>query len=170
MNLLEVARIVKPHGLGGEVGVLMHWAESDVLLRVTRVQLTLADGTSVEHEIDRARQSGRGFLVKFRGVNDRNAAEALRGARVLLDRSCLPVPDPGEAYLTDLIGRDVVGPDAVLLGRVIDIASYPSVDSLVIQRLDGSNVEQPLVDDWVQPLDTSPTCVVLRSLDGLVDS
>ncbi|HEY5959961.1 MAG TPA: ribosome maturation factor RimM [Polyangiaceae bacterium] len=170
MEYIEVARIIKPHGLGGEVGVLMHWAGSEVLQEVSAVQLQLGDGTVVQREISRVRASGRGFLVKFAGVNDRDSAELLRDARISVERSQLAQPAPGETFLADLIGMPVHGPDATLLGRVIDVASYPSVDALVIERADGSQVEQPWVDAWVEPIDPDAHYVQLRSLDGLVEA
>lgn len=159
---------MKPHGLAGEVGVLMHWDESDVLLHVKPVRLKLASGELQNREIERVRRSGNGFLVKFSGVGDRDAAELLRDARVLVSREMLPDVGPGEAYLSDLVGRSVHGPDGEMIGRVIAISSYPSVESLVIECPDGTRVEQPLVDDWVQPLDTAPDRVILRTLDGLL--
>jgi len=167
LDVLEVARVIKPHGLGGEVGVLMHWEGSDALSRANSVRLELADGSRIDREVERVRQSGRGYLVKFVGVNGRDAAEALRGALVFVDRSILPEVGPGEAFLSDLIGREVVGPDATLIGKVVNIVSYPSVDCIVIELVDGARVEQPLVDDWVEPLDSTPGRVILRGLDGI---
>lgn len=146
----------------------MHWAESDLLKYVKSAHLKLTDGKTVELEIGKLRPSGQGFLVKFVGVDDRNAAEALRGAFISVDRSLLPPADPGEAYLSDLIGRQVFGPDGNLVGKVVDVATYPSVDAIIIERDDGSKVEQPLVDDWVEPFDATSERIVLRSLDGLV--
>jgi 16S rRNA processing protein RimM len=148
--------------------VLMHWPESDALLRAKRASLQLVDGTSIECDIVRVRQSGRGFLVQFAGIGDLDAAQALRDARVLVARSFLPEVGPGEALLSDLVGGEVLGPDGTLIGRVVEIATYPSVDSIIIERVDGSRVEQPLVADWVEILDASPKRVALRSLDGLI--
>lgn len=168
MEYLEVARVVKPHGLDGEVGVLMHWDESDVLMHVDSVHLKLTSGQIGDFEIERIRHSGRGYLLKLSGVSDRDGAERLRDAVISINRELLPEAGPGEAYLSDLIGKSVYGPDGSLVGRVIEISSYPSVDSLVIERPDGSRVEQPLVDDWVQPLDAATDRVILRTLDGLL--
>jgi 16S rRNA processing protein RimM len=168
LDFLQVARIIKPHGLGGEVGVLMHWTESEALLVVKRVRLELADGTVVERDVAQVHKHGRGYRIKFVGVDDCNAAEALRGATLSVARAELPEVGPGEAFLSDLVGRQVLGPDAAVVGAVVETISYPSVDVLVIERADGSRVEQPLVDDWVEPLDGTAKCVVLRSLDGLV--
>ncbi len=146
----------------------MHWAESEALLVAKSAQLKLADGTVVERELTRVRKSGRGYIVKFLGVDDCGAAETLRGATLSVDRELLPAVEPGEAFLSDLVGKQVLGPDAVLIGTVVEIASYPTVDCLVIERQDGSRVEQPLVDEWVEPLDGAAERIVLHSLDGLV--
>lgn len=168
MDFIEVARIIKPHGLTGDVGVLMHWVRSEALLLAKRAQLLHSDGTVVERDIVRVRPLGRGYLVKFAGVDDCTAAETLRGAKVSVDRALLPPPEPGEAMLADLVGKPVLGPDSTVLGTVVEVASYPSVDALVIRLADGSRVEQPLVDDWVEPLEQGAVQVRLRSLDGLV--
>lgn len=146
----------------------MHWEDSDILQRVNQVRLKYQDGTLRDHDIKRIRQSGQGYLIAFSGISDRNSAEGLRDARVLVDRSLLPEAAAGEAYFADLIGREVIGPGGELIGRVIEVSSYPSVDSLIIERPNGDRVEQPLVDDWVEPLDTTPDRVILRSLEGLV--
>jgi 16S rRNA processing protein RimM len=169
LDFIEVARIVKPHGIAGELGVLMHWAESDALERVERVRLSLPDGTTKEYAIARVRKAPKGYLLKLVGVDDRNQADALRDALISVDRSRLPVLDEGETFLSDLVGAKVLGPDGQELGHVVEIVSYPSVDCLVIKRADGSTVEQPLVDDWVQPFEPKSSTIVLTSLEGLVD-
>jgi 16S rRNA processing protein RimM len=169
LDFIEVARIVKPHGLVGELGVLMHWADSDALELVERVRLVLPNGATRELDVTRVKPSGKGYLVKLAGVDDRSAAEALRDARVFIDRSLVPAPQDGEAFYGDLIGQLVVGPNDEEIGRVVDVVSYPSVDSLVIERADGSRVEQPLVEDWVRPFEPKGCRIVLNSLEGLVD-
>jgi 16S rRNA processing protein RimM len=169
LDFIEVARIVKPHGLAGELGVLMHWADSDALELVERVRLVFPNGSHRDLELVRVKPQGSGYLVKFAGIDDRSAAESLRDARILVDRASVPAPDEGEAFLGDLVGMLVVGPDGTEIGRVIDVLSYPSVDSLVIERSDGSRVEQPLVEDWVKPFEPKDTNIALLSLEGLVD-
>lgn len=169
MDFIEVARIVKPHGLAGELGVLMHWADSDALELVERVRLVLSNGSEREFELSRVKPSGNGYLVKFVGVDDRSAAEALRDARILVDKNSVSAPVEGEAFYGDLIGKLVNGPNGEEVGRVVDVITYPSVDSLVIERADGSRVEQPLVEYWVKPFEPQGNCIVLSSLEGLVD-
>jgi 16S rRNA processing protein RimM len=169
LDFIEVARIVKPLGVSGELGVLMHWAESDALEGIERVRVTLPNGSTRDLDVSRVKPSGNGYRIKFVGVDDRSAAEALRNALVSVDKALVPPPDEGEAFYGDLIGRSVIGPNQEEIGRVVDVVSYPSVDSLVIERADGSRVEQPLVEDWVRPFESKGSCIVLNSLEGLVD-
>jgi 16S rRNA processing protein RimM len=68
-----------------------------------------------------AREQGEVVVATIDGLDDRNAAEALKGARVFVSRSAFPTPDDGEFYWIDLMGLDVVNPQGEALGRVIDL-------------------------------------------------
>jgi len=67
------------------------------------------------------REQGDIVVGTAEGLDDRNGAEALRGARVFVSRSAFPTPDDGEFYWIDLIGLDVVNPAGEALGKVIDL-------------------------------------------------
>jgi 16S rRNA processing protein RimM len=168
LSEVEIGRVVKAHGIRGEVGVLLHREESDLLERIQAATLVRTDGTSVLTRIERVSRMGRGFRVKFLGYNDRDAAEQIRGAVLFVPREVLPPLSADESYLIDLVGASVVGPDGVSVGRVIAVQSYPSVDSVVIERPDGSTVEQPLVDNWVSSVDVKQCQIQLSSLEGLL--
>lgn len=163
---LEVGRVSKAHGITGELRIVPHWESSDALERVTQIWLTL-NGQRLVYELERARPVPRAYLVKLRGVNDRNAAEALHGATVSVPRSVLPPLEPGEYYLIDLVGVKVVGPDGEI-GEVTGVASHPTVDVVVVRLADGSSAEQPLSEPWLQSVDVAERRLVLNSLDGLM--
>ena len=163
---LEVGRVSKAHGITGELRIVPHWESSDALAQVEEIWLTLKE-KRVAYAIERARAVPRAYLVKLRGVDDRNAAEALHGATVSVPRSILPALEPGEYYLIDLVGAKVVGPDGDV-GEVTGIVSHPTVDVIVVRLLDGSSVEQPLSEPWLASVDVSARRVVLNSLDGLM--
>jgi 16S rRNA processing protein RimM len=67
------------------------------------------------------REQGDIVVGTAEGLDDRNAAEALKGARVYVSRSAFPTPDEGEYYWIDLIGLDVVNPQGDYLGKVADL-------------------------------------------------
>lgn len=154
----------KPHGIRGELKVRLHWSESTALQDVNRVWLALDGQPPKEYALEGARPGSQSLLVKLVGIDDANAAELLRGAAVHVERQPL---EPGEYYVVDLVGATVSGPDGVI-GEVVEIRPYVTVDTLVIRTPEGSLVEQPLVDDWLGEVDAAAGRVVLVSTDGLI--
>ena len=163
---LEVGRVSKAHGILGELRIVPHWDGSDALAHADKIWLTYK-GQRVAHAIERARAVPRAFLVKLRGIDDRNAAEALHGATVEVERALLPPLEPGEYYLVDLVGAKVFGPEGEV-GEVTGIASHPTVDVIVLRLLDGTSAEQPLSQPWLDSVDVAERRVLLSSLDGLM--
>jgi len=163
---LEVGRVSKAHGITGELRIVPHWESSDALEQVSEIWLTL-QGQRTAYAVERARAVPRAYLVKLRGVDDRNAAEALHGATVSVPRSVLPPLEPGEYYLIDLIGAKVIGPEGEV-GEVSGVVSHPTVDVIVVRLPDGSSAEQPLSEPWLSNVDVNARQVTLSSLDGLM--
>jgi 16S rRNA processing protein RimM len=163
---LEIGRIGAPHGLGGELRVTLHFAGSDVFEHL-RSFVAVSDKGERELVVKAARPHGPAVLVKVEGVGDRDAAAALRGARVEVERSVLPPLAAGEYYLVDLIGATVVGPDGPL-GEVTGVAAHPSVSSVELKLRDGRAAEQLLSAPWVTRVDVDAGIIELSSLDGLV--
>ncbi len=156
----------KVHGIRGELRVAFHWAHSDALEQAREVLLR-RDGQARRFEIEQVRDTPKGAIVALVGVDDRNAAEALKGATVWVERSQLPPLEQGEYYLADLVGARVTGPDGDV-GQVVRVATHPSVDSLVIETPSGQIVEQPLLDHWLDEVDVARAIVSLKSTEGLI--
>lgn len=148
---LEVGRIGRPHGLRGEVHV------SFVSNRPERVEpgavLRAGDRVLV---VATARPQQDHWLIHFHGVDDRSAAEALRGAVLTADRLVSPSAlGEGEFWVHELIGSAVVDPTGRALGRVVAVEANPAHDLLVldtgalipmvfvVERRDGSLVVDP---------------------------
>ena len=168
-DLILIGRVARAHGLRGELRVELHYAGSDALSQVDELWLSEASeqpDKPARHAIEHARAVPKAYLVKLEDVSDRNGAEALRGRSVWVARAALPADD-SEYYLVDLIGAKVVGPEGEL-GTVIEIATHPSVDALVIRTPDGRTLEQPLIDDWVKRVSVEEKLVELSTLDGLL--
>lgn len=167
-DLLPIGRIRGVHGLTGLVKVELYWAQSSALLNAGSVVIELAEGQRRRLVLQRVEPTPRTFLVKFQDVDDRDAAKALAGARLLVDRGMLSPLAPGEIFLIDLIGFEVVAPDGPV-GRVTEVMMNPSVDSLIIELLDGRCVEQALAPTWVERLDTHARRVHLFGRAGWID-
>lgn len=122
---LEVGRVVRAHGLAGEVLVA---AVSDVEERFAPGQ-ALHCGDRVL-TIERARRHHQRWRVKFAGVDDRTAAEGLRGA--LLEGEPLGAPPEGAFWVHELIGAEVVDRARGPVGVVASVQENPAHDLLVL--------------------------------------
>jgi 16S rRNA processing protein RimM len=125
--VLEVGRIVKPHGIRGEVVVEL------ITNRTERVAPgSVLAATPGPLEVERSRRfeaTGRGrWIVAFRGVVDRSGAEALRGAVLLAE----PVEDPDGLWVHQLVGAVVVDGTGTVLGAVEAVEANPASDLLVL--------------------------------------
>ena len=167
--LVIVGRIGRPHGIKGEVGLVVRTDEPDrrfadgaVLLTDSRTPRKLTVESSRWH-------SGR-LLVKFAGVPDRTAAEQLRNLALQAEVSDEERPeDPEEFYDRELIGLAVRTTEGVEAGEVIDVVHLPSQDLLEIRRPAGNAVLVPLVEELVPEIDLGGRYVVVADRPGLLD-
>jgi 16S rRNA processing protein RimM len=167
LTSIEFGRITKPHGLRGEVKLRLHWEQSDALAAATTLTLVAPDGERRQLELQHARRVDKGYLVKFRGIDDCDGAEALRGHLVELPRAALPQLEPGEFYLCDLVGMSVQVAGAEH-GKVVEVMSHPSVDSVIIELSDGRRAEQTLAEPWLVSVDVERGVIELSTADAFI--
>ena len=119
--MLEVGRITRPHGVRGEVNVVL------TTNRTERVDvgavLHTADGPLT---VRSSRPHKTGYIVTFEECPDRDRAEALRGTVLRAE----PIDDPDELWVHDLIGAVVVDEGGVERGRVVQVLDNPASDIL----------------------------------------
>ena len=135
--MLEVGRVVKAHGLAGEVIVGL---VTDRVERVAPGTVLTTDRGPLEITGSRPHQ-GR-WIVSFAGVASREAAERLRG--VILHAE--PLDDPDALWVHELIGADAVLPDGTRAGLVDAVEDNPAGDLLVLDT--GALVPVRFVVGW----------------------
>jgi 16S rRNA processing protein RimM len=166
--LVVVARVVKAHGIRGEVACDLLTDVPDRLGPGAR--LVLGD-RPVTVAGSRPHQ-GR-MLVRFEGVADRNEAELLRG----LELKAEPLaPEEQDVYFVhELVGMRVLADDGTVLGAVRAVVELPAAaeyDLLEVERDDGSRWLLPAVDDYVEvAVDDADVehLVVVDPPEGLLD-
>ena len=130
-DAIEVGRVLDAWGVKGWVKVLPHSAEPEALFAAKdwllqapeakfRPGFSVFSGT-VSITLDECKVHSNTVVAKIAGIDDRNLAEALRGARIFLPRSSFPSVSTDEYYWVDLIGLDVVNREGVSLGAVRDL-------------------------------------------------
>ncbi len=132
-DAIEVGRILDAWGVKGWVKVLPHSSEPEALFAAKAWFLQgpearfrpgfAAFAGTVAITLEECKHHSGTVVAKIDGLDDRTAAEALRGARIFLPRSSFPGPSKDEYYWVDLIGLDVVNREGVHLGVVRDLMS-----------------------------------------------
>lgn len=120
---MPVGRILDAWGIKGGLRVQAYSADADALFNAKHWYLksTGPKPGQVLLAVRSVREQGEGIVAMAEGVDDRNAAEALRGHEIHVARSEFPRTPDGEYYWVDLIGLDVVNRESQPLGRVIGL-------------------------------------------------
>jgi 16S rRNA processing protein RimM len=169
---VPLAEIARPHGVRGELRLRLFNRDSDLLLGLDEVLVRMPDGQEHEVTVDGARRANDAILMKLYSVDDRDDADALRGASVCARRGDFPPLDEGEFYVCDVEGAQVVlaleeGGEREI-GRVRGLRNYPTADVLVVEAAEGGAAwEIPLVADVVRSVDVGSSRVTLSTMTGV---
>ncbi|MGP3968574.1 ribosome maturation factor RimM [Streptomyces sp. 6N223] len=166
---LVVARIGRAHGIRGEVSVEVRTDEPGLRLSPGAV-LATDPPEAGPLTIEAAREHSGRLLLRFAGVADRTAAEALRNILLLaeVDPGVRP-EDPEEFYDHQLLGLRVVTTDGTPVGEIGDIAHLPGQDLLIVARPDGGEAMIPFVSEFVPAVEPAAGRVVVSPPPGLLD-
>ena len=156
-----LGRIGKVWGLKG--GLLFHRYNPDsrVLGTLPEVEAGSPGGTGAAFRLVEAREMGSKYVVRFDGVDSPERARTLVGLEVSLPREALPEPEPGEWYVSDLVGCKVVDEDGRELGPCTAVFPTGSNEVLVV----GSGKDEiyvALTDDFVAEVDLEGRRIQVR--------
>ena len=136
MNLLEIGRLGKAHGLKGEVTALI---TSDRPERTAPGAVWHLDAGPVR--VTAIRPFQQRWIAVLEGVTTREAAEALAGQVVYAE----PIDDPDALWVHELVGAEVATPDGRTWGKVVAVLQNPA-DHL-LELADGTLVPAGFVTD-----------------------
>jgi 16S rRNA processing protein RimM len=109
-----------------------------------------------------------GVLARAQGIEDRNAAEALRGTELFVPRSALPELAPDEFYYSDLEGMEARRADGSRFGVVHGVANFGAGDLIEVVADDGQRISLPFTREIVPSIDLKSRRLVVRPPDDLV--
>ena len=156
-----MGRLGAAHGLSGWLRVVSY-ADPPEQLQNYRNWVLVENDRRTEVTLRSLRSTGNGLACRLENVDTREAAEALKGAEIHVDRAALPPADADEWYWADLEGLEVRNLDDECLGDVTGLMATGANDVLIVQGerrrlipfLPGSRVrevnleEGRLVVDW----------------------
>jgi 16S rRNA processing protein RimM len=157
---VSVGRILASHGVRGELKVEPLTDFPERFRRGARVWLR---GEPIR--IEASRWLGRSVLLKLEGIDDRSAADGLRGQELLLPQP-KTLPDAGVFYQHDIVGLSVETAAGEALGKVESIFSTGANDVFVVRGEQGELL-LPAIEDVVRQIDLSKRRIVVELLPGL---
>lgn len=163
-----VGRIGRPHGIRGEVTVEPRTDEPDE--RFAPGAVLSVDGPVSALVVDHTHWHSGRLLVTFAGVHDRNAAEALRGLLLHVERAADELPDdPEEYYDSALVDCAVELSDGSPVGVVTEVVHLPGQDLLAVRTPDERDVLVPFVEPIVPIVDVAARRIVITPPPGLLE-
>jgi 16S rRNA processing protein RimM len=161
---VQVGRVLGPHALRGMVRVLpltdvtdRHRTLKQVLARTARTEqlLTIAQAQPAKKNL---------WLVRFEGVEDRTAAEKLKGAELFIRTEDLPPLPEGRYYIHQVVGLRVLTVDGRELGPVTDVLPTGANDVYVTPA-----GLLPATDEVIKAIDLEAGTMLVDPLPGMID-
>jgi len=153
-----LAAVIGAQGLKGEVKVKLFTATPDALPRYG--VLHTGDGRKFTITAFRPAKEGEA-VIAFEGVRDRNAAEALKGTELFVERAALPEAGEDEFYHADLIGLEVRDSEGRVLGKVSGLHNFGASDVLEFARPDGDSVHLAFTKETVPVLNIAEGFIIV---------
>ncbi|MFL5736635.1 MAG: ribosome maturation factor RimM [Actinomycetota bacterium] len=162
---VAVGKITRAHGVRGEVAVLVL---SEVEGRFDPGQELLADRDGSFSIQETRRDRGR-LLVKFEGVDDRDAAQRLQGVYLMVPRAASPELPEGSYWPYELEGCEVRTESGRALGSIVDVIHTQANDVWAVRPADdpAAEVLVPALKDVVVSVDVRARRVLVRDVPGL---
>lgn len=163
---LDVARVVRAHGVRGELRCELL---TDFPRRFKPGLRVFVGEEHTPYVVERARLQRGHLLLKLAGVESRSEAEALQGAIVRVSESDAVRLPRGSYFWHQIIGLQVRTTDGQVLGSVIDILQTGSNDVYVVRReaAGQGDLLLPAIRDVIQTIDLDRGEMTVRLLEGL---
>lgn len=168
---LAVGHIIGVHGLRGELKVELY---TDFPERFESGAVLFLGTDLEEVTIGQVRPHKGHLLLTLEGVDDRTAAEALRGQWLFVDEADAAELEEGEFWIHDIIGLRVETEDGAVLGQVVDVLPTGANDVYIVRPAPGVNRDQeillPAIADVILAVDVAAGTIQVRLPEGLLDA
>lgn len=160
---IRIGQIVNAVALKGEVKVY-NYSDPD---RYEKLESILVEDERMN--IEKVRYQANMVILKLAGVNDRNAAEALKGKDLYVLESELPELPEDTYYIRDLIGMSVADETGKAIGKLSDVIQNSAQDLYEIETENGKKGYIPAVSSFILDIDMQARVIKVRLIEGLLD-
>ena len=163
-KLVPIGEIIKPHGIKGELKIILYNEESRTLQKNKLV--FLGENNFLKFKVEKTSYCLKKNRIKFFEINSKEDAESLRGKLINIYRSDLPELKKDEFYLNDLVNFRIVDKSNNDYGVVKEVLHLPANDVLSVFY---SNQEYlvPMIDDVIIMIDIDSKKIIINPIKGL---
>lgn len=156
---IEAGRIVNTHGIAGEVKIEV-WLDSPQFMKRFKTLYSGDDKLSVTSS-----RVHKDFLIaKLEGVDDVNAAMALKGTDVYIDRRDAHLPK-GTFFVSDIIGAEVIDEAGSSVGKLVDVMETPASNIYVVKGEQEHLI--PAVPEFILSTDAENGVIKVHLIEGM---
>ena len=168
-DLVLIGEISKPHGIRGEVKVYPFSEKPENFKHYNNVflQEPAESGTKI-YKVVKSRVQGKLVILQLESVVSREAAEALQGSKIWLERSDFPKLDTDEYYWHQLEGLLVITESGQKLGKVSKLFSTSAHDVMVVSGA-GNEYMIPVEGTIIKNIDEQEGKIIISPPPGLLE-
>ncbi len=167
MDLITYGKILKPHGLKGEVKVLPYSGQSENFSQIQHLYINSNKDEFGQHEVLAKKFHKNLIIVRIQDIDSIEDAELLRGKEVHVDKEELPSKQEDEYYWFELVNLNVYSRNGSFIGKVDSIIDNTAQPVLIIKN-SSSEYMVPLIDIFVKEIDLNYSKIVIKSIDDLI--
>lgn len=167
-NWISIALVARPQGHRGEVIADLLTDFPDRFSALEKVTIKRSDGQMDYLRLEKSRIHKGRVVLKFAGYDDMNAAEDLRGARLMVPRSQLIKLPENRYYEFDLIDCQVLTEDEKIIGKVVSVEDYGAAPLLAVKSGDQEHLI-PLASSICINIDIPRKRIVIAPPEGLLE-
>ena len=165
MEKIKIGKIVNAVALRGEVKVYNYSGYKERYEELDRI---IVDNKN--YKIEKVRYQQQMVILKLAGVNDRNAAEAMKNKDVFITEDDLQELPEDTFYIRDLLGLPVFNADTdEKIGTLKDVLQPSSQDIYVVKRPEGSDVLIPAVSEFLKEVNVEEGFIKVHLIEGMLD-
>lgn len=165
LKRFKLGQIVNAVGLKGETRVYPY---TDYKERFEELPELYIEETV--YTVEKVRYMGEMAVIKFKGVEDRTAAERLKGRYLYVDRENARELEEDEYFIPDMIEMEVADEDGRLLGTLIDVIQNTAQDLYEVKAADtGKLFFIPAVGEFILNVDLEKRRMTVRLIDGMME-
>ncbi len=167
-SFIEVAKVIKPQGLKGELKLLTYSQDPRDLLRYKTFYLGGENQPYAKYEVAYFRFMPPYAIMKLAEINNREQAEDFRNYRIAISPEQLCPTNRGEYFIRDLLGLQVISDQGARLGTLTDVLELPAHDVYQVTD-DRRELLLPAIPQVILEVKLEAGIMVVHLLEGLLD-